>query len=106
MNDSQAQHLVNTYADLILRISYHYLNHTCDAEDVCQTVFLKYLSHNVCFRSSEHEKAWIIRTTINVCKDLLKSADRRKTVSLGESLGDSPWGSPWGSAHRRNQEAN
>lgn len=87
MNDTQAQRLVNTYADLILRVSYHYLNHTCDAEDVCQTVFLKYLTHNLRFRSTEHEKAWIIRTTINVCKDLLRSADRRNTVPLEEPMG-------------------
>ena len=90
MNDSQAQRLVDTYADLILRISYHYLNHTCDAEDVCQTVFLKYLTHALSFHSPEHEKAWIIRTTINVCKDLLRSADRRKTISLEEPVGITP----------------
>lgn len=90
MNDTQARRLVNTYADLILRVSCHYLNHTCDAEDVCQTVFLKYLTHNLSFRSPEHEKAWIIRTTINVCKDLLKSADRSRTAALEEPMGICP----------------
>ena len=85
MNDFQAQRLVNTYADMILRISYHYLGQVSDAEDVCQTVFLKYLSNPGRFRNAEHEKAWIIRTTINVCKDLLKSADRRRTVALEDS---------------------
>ena len=37
----EAERLVNTYADLILRLSYTYLSHTHDAQDICQTVFLK-----------------------------------------------------------------
>lgn len=85
MNEAQARYLVNTYADMILRISYHYFNQTCDAEDICQTVFLKYFSEPRKFKSSEHEKAWLIRTTINVCKDLLKSPARRRTVSLEDA---------------------
>lgn len=38
------------------------------------------------FQSSEHEKAWMIRVTINACKDLLRSLLRRRTVSLDEAL--------------------
>lgn len=34
------------------------------------------------FVSSDHEKAWIIRTTANTCKDLLKSHWRRTTVAM------------------------
>ena len=32
---SQAERLVKTYADLILRLSYTYLKNTQDAEDIC-----------------------------------------------------------------------
>ncbi len=52
--------LVDLYADTILRISYSYLKQTCDAEDICQTVFLKYLTNDCTFDSIDHEKAWII----------------------------------------------
>ena len=38
------------------------------------------------FQSPEHEKAWMIRVTINACKDLLRSLLRRRTVSLDEVL--------------------
>ena len=38
------------------------------------------------FQSPEHEKAWMIRVTINACKDLLRSLLRRRTVSLDEAL--------------------
>lgn len=85
MDEFQAKRLVNLYADMILRISYQYLKQTCDAEDICQTVFLKYITANMAFDSIEHEKAWIIRTTINACKDHLKSAFFRRTVALEDA---------------------
>lgn len=85
MDEFQARRLVNLYADMILRISYQYLKQTCDAEDICQTVFLKYIVSEMTFDSIEHEKAWIIRTTINACKDHLKSAFFRRTVALEDA---------------------
>ena len=79
---AEAERLVYTYSDLILRLSYTYLKSTHDAEDICQTVFLKLLTSGQAFDSPAHEKAWIIRTTANACKDLLRSAHRRRTVAL------------------------
>lgn len=67
---------------MILRISYSYLKQTYDAEDICQTVFLKILSKDLRFDTPQHEKAYIIRTTVNTCKDHLKSSFFRKTVPL------------------------
>lgn len=85
MDECQARRLVDAYADMILRISYQYLKQAWDAEDICQTVLLKYLCANCRFDSLEHEKAWIIRTTINTCKDYVKSAFFRRTVPLEEA---------------------
>lgn len=82
MDGAQATRLVNEYADMILRISYSYLKQTCDAEDICQTVFLKILTKDLRFDSPEHEKAYIIRATVNACKDHLKSGFFRKTLPL------------------------
>ena len=85
MDEVQARRLVNLYSDTILRISYQYLKQTCDAEDICQTVFLKYITADLSFDSPEHEKAWIIRTAINACKDHVKSAFFRRTVALEDA---------------------
>ena len=85
MDEAQARRLVDTYADMVLRISYQYLKQTYDAEDICQTVFLKYLTADLSFDSVEHEKAWIIRTAINACKDHLKSSWFRRTVALEDA---------------------
>lgn len=40
----RAERLANTYADTILRLSYTYLKNTDDAQDICQTVFVKLLT--------------------------------------------------------------
>ena len=39
-NRADAERLVQTYSDLILRLAYTYLKSTHDAEDICQNIFL------------------------------------------------------------------
>ena len=51
---TEAERLVQTYSDMILRLSYTYLKSTQDAEDICQTVFLKLLTGGMVFDSPEH----------------------------------------------------
>ena len=86
MEDKEARRLVESYSDMIFRISTNYLRKTSEAEDVCQTVFLKYITSAPVFDSPEHEKAWVIRTTINVCRDELKSAFFRRTTGFDELM--------------------
>ena len=81
MDAREAERLVNTYSDLILRLSWTYLKSTQDGEDICQTVLLKLLTGEEAFESPEHERAWVIRTTVNACKDELR-AFRRRAVPL------------------------
>lgn len=78
---ADAERLVQTYSDLILRLAYTYLKSTHDAEDICQNIFLKLLTGGQTFDSPAHEKAWIIRATANACKDSLRlPRTRRKSV--------------------------
>ena len=78
----QAERLANAYADAILRLSYTYLKNTQDAQDVCQTVFVKLLTEPREFDSAEHERAYVLRMAANACKDLLKSPWRKRTCGL------------------------
>lgn len=78
--DDFAAMALKKYADMVQRICFLYLHNQTDVEDVFQEVFLKLLLHNTPFKNDAHEKAWIIRVTINTCKDLLKSFWRKKTV--------------------------
>ena len=78
----QAERLANAYADAILRLSYAYLKNTQDAQDICQTVFVKLLTEPREFGSAEYERAYILRMAANACKDLLKSPWRKRTCGL------------------------
>ena len=82
LDRGEAERLVHAYSDLILRLSYTYLKSTDDAQDICQTVFVKLLMEPREFKSPEHERAYILRMAANACKDLLKSHWRRTTVAM------------------------
>lgn len=77
-----ARHLVETYSDQLLRGAYSILNSVPDAQDVCQEVLLKGLEHAGEFESPEHERAWLVRVTVNACKNLRRSPCRTRTVGL------------------------
>lgn len=83
-SEPEVNNAIEQYSDMVLRLCMVYLKNNSDAEDIFQTVFLKYTMHDKPFSSPEHEKAWLIRVTINACKDLVKSFFRSRTVSLEE----------------------
>lgn len=70
------------YGSMIYKIAMTYMGNTADAEDVMQEVFMRLLYKSPKFNDSEHEKRWIIRTTGNVCKDILKRFDRRFSINI------------------------
>lgn len=64
---------IEKYADTVYGICLLHLKNQADAEDIFQNVFLKYVTYSKDFESEEHEKAWIIRVTVNACKDLKRA---------------------------------
>ncbi|MEG0771579.1 MAG: sigma-70 family RNA polymerase sigma factor [Clostridia bacterium] len=80
--DADANRAIELYSNTIRRICMIHLKNYSDTEDIFQEVFLKYILSPAIFDTAEYEKAWFIRVTINACKDLLKSAFRKKTVPL------------------------
>lgn len=86
-SDFEVAQAIDRYADTVKRLCMIYLKNDADSEDIFQTVFLKYALHRAAFESPEHENAWLIRVTINACKDHLRNLIRRKTVSLEEVAG-------------------
>ena len=81
-SEEEAGRAIDLYGDTVRRICMVHLKNAADTEDIFQTVFLKYVLHSPDFDSPEHEKAWIIRVTVNACKDLLKSFFHSKTLPL------------------------
>lgn len=78
----QAGRFVEAYADPILRLCLTYSLTREDAQDICQDIFLTLLEEDRQFKNTEHEKAFILRCAINACKNLLKSAGRRRNVPI------------------------
>ena len=50
---------------------------TADCEDVVQETFMRLLRADPTFNDSEHEKAWLIVTAANVCKNYLTKSERK-----------------------------
>jgi len=83
-SEQEVNTAIERYSDMVLRLCMVSLKNSADAEDVFQMVFLKYALSHKCFENPEHEKAWLIRVTVNACRDLLRSFSRKNTVSLEE----------------------
>nr|WP_297279441.1 sigma-70 family RNA polymerase sigma factor [uncultured Butyricicoccus sp.] len=81
----EASRFVTRYADTILRLCMTYSLSRADAQDICQTVFCRLLRADMTFDTPEVERAYVIRCTINACKDLLKSAWWRRHATLHEA---------------------
>jgi len=65
--------LAERYMDTVFRVAYNYIGSRTDAEDVTQNVFLKLLDSRKLFDSDDHVKHWLIRVTVNECKNLMRS---------------------------------
>ena len=83
-NEQDVDRVIELYSDTVKRICMVHLKDISDTEDVFQNVFLKYILHSPVFETQVHEKAWVIRVTINECKDLLKSFFRKNFVPLDD----------------------
>lgn len=78
--------IIDEYADMVYRIALTRCRCIENAEDVFQEVFMRFSIKSPKFESKEHEKAWLIRVTINLTKNVKESAWNRKVVRLDESI--------------------
>jgi len=66
------------HKSMIYRICYAYMKNTSDAEDAVQETFFKLISAKPFFENEVHEKAWLIRTATNLCKNTLGNWWRKR----------------------------
>ena len=69
----------------VFRLAASCLKRYQDAEDVLQEVFIKYYRFAPEFADAEHEKAWLLRVTVNTCISLLRSPWRRIVGPIPEN---------------------
>ena len=71
------------YQDMVYRIALSHLGNVQDAEDAVQEVFLKLYRQNTS-PVGDSLRFWLIRVTINHCRDILRSPWRKRRVSMTE----------------------
>lgn len=75
------------HADAMYRLALARLCNDADAQDAVQDVFVNFMTTAPVFESTEHERAWFLRSTVNRCYDLLRRNQVRQGVPLEDALG-------------------
>lgn len=85
--------LYRRHVGMVYQICLMLLKNVPDAEDAVQTVFRKLLEYGRTLQGPEHEKAWLIVTARNECKNQLKHWWRTRRAGE-EALESLAWEQP------------
>lgn len=75
--DTEIADIYGRHVKMVYRVCYSYMKIPSDAEDAVSDTFYKLIVSDPVFKNAEHEKAWLVRTASNVCKNSLKHWRRR-----------------------------
>ncbi len=76
---------VTRHESMVYRTALAIAGNISDAEDIVQDVFWRAFEKSPKFESEEHENAWLIRVTVNLCNSHLRSPWRRRRSPLLDS---------------------
>ena len=82
--ENKIEQVIVTYADMIYRIAFQNVKNKSDAEDIFQDVCITLISKNPPLDDEAHLKNWLVRVTINKCKNFHKSVWKKRTESLDD----------------------
>ncbi len=88
LSDGDIVRIVETYSDMLLRIAMNRVKSIPAAEDIVQGVFERLMRRRPIFESREHEKAWLIRTAVNLCLTDLRAESRHGELPLDENIAE------------------
>ena len=74
----------------VWRVCFTYMKNTADTEDAVSDTFIQMIKTEPVFKSEEHEKAWLIRTASNICKNVLRNWWRKRTSLEEASEAEAP----------------
>lgn len=60
----------------IWRVCFSYMQNSVDTDDMVQETFVRLMTYSPKFENEKQERAWLIKTASNLCKDILKSKER------------------------------
>ena len=75
---------IERYSNMVYRLAFSMMKNKYDADDIHQEVFVQYINHYPKLENEEHKKAWLIRVTINTCKNWWKNTWQRKVCGMLE----------------------
>lgn len=78
--------IADRYIDTVYRLALSRTKSPQNAEDITQDVFVKLISANKKFENEEHLKAWLLRVTVNLTKDLFASAWFKRNTELDDDI--------------------
>ena len=81
--NKELSQIYDRHVKTVYRICFIYMKNQHDTEDMVQNTFIKLMKDDTQFQSEEHEKAWLIKTATNLCKDHFRSW-WSKRVSMDE----------------------
>lgn len=84
MRADSVRESIERYTDMVYRLAFSMMKNKYDADDIHQEVFVQYISNYATLENEEHKKAWLIRVTVNTCKNWWKSAWQRKVCGMFE----------------------
>lgn len=84
--ENKIKEMIDKYSDMVYRIALTRCECIENAEDIFQEVFIKLSEKMPNFENEEHEKAWLIRVTINLTKNINNSSWNKKVITLDENI--------------------
>lgn len=86
MTNDELTEYVHMFHGTLYRLAFGYVHNCADAEDICQNAFVKLIGYKGRFETPENCKAWLIRVTINLSKNLLRSKRSVQFAELDEDI--------------------
>lgn len=86
MDQALFDRVYETYGPSLYRFCLLQMKNPADAEDVLQDVFVKRLYQAPRFKSPEHERSWLYRVALNLCRDQWRRS-RRSELPLEAAAG-------------------
>ena len=82
---NRLEDVIPAYENTLYRAALAILGDPQEAEDVVQEAFLRLWEKDPAFESPAHQRSWLLKVTVNGCKNRLRAPWRRRTAPLLES---------------------
>lgn len=83
-------HALDAHGSAVYVVALAQTRSTHDAQDVAQDVFLRLLTADTPFTSEDHLRAWLLRVTVNRCRELGRLAWNRRVDGADDRLLELP----------------